>query len=170
MHSGKNTTWERHIETVFKQHYGKLCNLAFSYLKNRDSAEEVVQQFFVELIYHKRYKNIKTSLESYLYTGVTYATFKYLKSSSQIQAVPIELLQEQLTQVDPVSQDKEYAKIVAASIEILPPKCKEAFVLIHVRNLSYQEAAEVLDVSINTIKTQIKRAFKLIRTEIPSPF
>lgn len=50
-------------------------------------------------------------------------------------------------------------------MDSLPPKCKEIFILGCVEGLSYKEVAEQLGVSVNTVKTQVKVAYKKIKSE-----
>ena len=54
-------------------------------------------------------------------------------------------------------------------IDTLPPKCKEIFILGCVEGYSYKEVAGQLGVSVNTVKTQIKVAYKKIKSELGNP-
>ena len=54
-------------------------------------------------------------------------------------------------------------------IDTLPPKCKEIFILGCVEGYSYKEVATQLAVSVNTVKTQIKVAYKKIKSELGNP-
>ena len=47
----------------------------------------------------------------------------------------------------------------------LPEKCREIFILACIEGLKYKEVAERLDVSVNTVKTQLKSAYSKLRTE-----
>ena len=50
-------------------------------------------------------------------------------------------------------------------VDSLPEKCREIFVLACIEGLKYREVAERLDVSVNTVKTQLKSAYSKLRTE-----
>ena len=50
-------------------------------------------------------------------------------------------------------------------INSLPEKCREIFVLACIEGLKYKEVAERLDVSVNTVKTQVKAAYTKLRAE-----
>ena len=47
----------------------------------------------------------------------------------------------------------------------LPEKCREIFILGCVDGLSYKEVSEKMGVSVNTVKTQVKVAYKKIKSE-----
>ncbi len=157
------------IEQLFREFYPQLCSYSNSFVKNIEVAEEIVQQFFVDLVYHKRYKNIKSAHSTYFFTSIKYATFKYLKSQKALYT-PIEELYDMLTVEDPYMEPINYNDCLKDIINALPPKCKDVFIVVHVQKLSYQEAADILNISINTVKTQVKRALSKIRRDFPSPF
>ena len=50
-------------------------------------------------------------------------------------------------------------------IDGLPEKCREIFILACVEGLRYREVAERLDVSVNTVKTQVKSAYAKLRSD-----
>ena len=45
-------------------------------------------------------------------------------------------------------------------------KCREVFIAIVLKNLSYKEVAEKLNVSVNTVKTHYSRALKQLREHL----
>lgn len=53
---------------------------------------------------------------------------------------------------------------VCVAIGRLPEKCRKAFVLRKVYQYSYQEIAEYCGISVNTVKTYVKRGFKLVHS------
>ena len=52
---------------------------------------------------------------------------------------------------------------VQQAIELLPPRCKLVFALHRQDGLTYSEIADVLDISVKTVETQIGRALKILR-------
>lgn len=59
--------------------------------------------------------------------------------------------------------DKETLKLINEAIDHLPNKCREIFILNRFDGLSYKEITEVLNISINTVKTQMARALSSLR-------
>ena len=59
----------------------------------------------------------------------------------------------------------EFYDRLQSIMETLPPKCKEIFILGCVESMSYKEIAQQLDISVNTVKTQVKTAYKKIKDE-----
>jgi RNA polymerase sigma-70 factor, ECF subfamily len=55
---------------------------------------------------------------------------------------------------------------VMKSIDQLPPRCKEIFMLSRFELLSYTEISEKLNISVNTVKTQMSRALDSLRVKL----
>ena len=51
-------------------------------------------------------------------------------------------------------------------VDGLPEKCREIFILGCVDGLSYKEVSEKMGVSVNTVKTQIKLAYRKLKLEL----
>ena len=67
------------FEMFFKTYYQPLCNYAYSFIQDKDEAEEIVQSAFLTVWEKKDSLNIKTSLKSYLYTMVRNTSLNVIK-------------------------------------------------------------------------------------------
>ena len=78
-------------------------------------------------------------------------------------------LREMMASGEESSEDSENLEELYKRLQVvmdsLPPKCKEIFILGCVEGLSYKDVAEQLGVSVNTVKTQVKVAYKKIKSE-----
>ena len=79
----------------------------------------------------------------------------------------MEYLQDEAEEVS--DNFEESYKRLQKVIDSLPPKCKDIFVLGCVEGYSYKEVATRLGVSVNTVKTQIKLAYKKVKSELEKP-
>ncbi len=61
---------------------------------------------------------------------------------------------------------KDVEKDVLSGINKLPPQCREVFILSRYEMLSYNEISEKLNISVNTVKTQISRALESLRINL----
>ena len=59
----------------------------------------------------------------------------------------------------------QYARLRKV-VDGLPEKCREIFILGCVDGLSYKEVSEKMGVSVNTVKTQIKLAYRKLKLEL----
>ncbi len=117
------------FEQAFRMHYEALCAFAVQYVKDKDVAEDLVQDLFVR-VWHDREKiNVTTSLKSYLFTSVRNRALNAMKVSSRMR--PLD--EHRIDHVAESERDEaEYtdrsARVIAA-IEMLPVERKKVFKL-----------------------------------------
>ena len=73
-----------------------------------------------------------------------------------------------ITGVDDSDENDNFEELydrLQSIMETLPPKCREIFIMGCMESMSYKEIAEQLDISVNTVKTQMKTAYKKIKDE-----
>lgn len=160
-------------EMLFKEYYTFLCSYAYGLTRERHIAEEIVENFFVDLWKNRQRINITTSVRSYFITSVHNRCLNYLQreKSRVISSDDIsELIEKEgtvgnvliATEV-PLLLANELENALSKAIEKLPPNCKEVFMLSRYKDLSYEEISEKLNISVNTVKTQIKIALSKLR-------
>jgi RNA polymerase sigma-70 factor (ECF subfamily) len=163
----------RQFRLVFEQHYNPLCKYAFSYIKDKDICEDIVQDVFVKIWEGRRDLLLIQGIKYYLFTAVRNNCLTYIQRG---QRVPV----YSLTNMDvedeiptpgydcPEEGDINYKDLLNKGIEQLPPKCKEVFLLSRLGNFSNQEVADNLGISIKTVNNQLWKALKLLRTFVKS--
>lgn len=163
-------------EILFKDNYKFLCSYAHGLLKERHSAEEIVEDFFVE-IWNNRHKiKITTSVRSYFIGSIHNRCLNYIQREKPkfISAQDISsLIDYEGTIGDrliileaPTLLANELEKDLANAIAQLPQGCKEIFLLSRFKHLNYEEIAREQGVSINTVKTQIKIALRKLKENL----
>jgi RNA polymerase sigma-70 factor (ECF subfamily) len=58
--------------------------------------------------------------------------------------------------------NKDQIKHINKAIESMPPACRDAFILVRFEEMSYQEAAEVLNISMSALKVRVHRAHGIL--------
>jgi RNA polymerase sigma-70 factor (ECF subfamily) len=149
-------------------YHHKLCVYANSLIKNRYSAEDIVQNVFIR-VWELRFRlNPNFSIKSFLYKSV-YNEFIDLYRKNQ-SLIPIEkiyfnALNSAVNDDDPEAFDR-IINALNKEIQNLPPKCKEIFILSKKEGLTNIEIAEHLAISIKTVETQITKAFSILRSSM----
>ena len=162
---GKETAFEM----IFRTYYQPLCKYAYSFLNDKDEAEEVVQASFISIWEKRGELSIQTSLKSYLYRMVRNACLNVIKHEkvkqqhAQVQLAGGEPAQESSSQ--PVLASELEQKIYE-SMKRLPEQCRVVFQLSRFEGLKYQEIADQLDISVKTVENQVGKALKIMRTQL----
>ena len=164
------------FEWIFKTYYRALCFYAEGIAGEKEAAEEIVSDFFLKLWENREMIYITTSLQAYLYKGVYNNCLKYLEHLKVMRKYRehalyminnCDLFQSQTNQ-QPLSImiSQETVAEIENAIDALPAQCKEVFLLARMEGFSYQEIAEKLSISVNTVRTQITRAMTKLRESL----
>lgn len=152
------------FEELFRLMYERLLNFCINYVKDKESAEEIISDIFLN-IWMKR-KNLfhVQNLETYLFIAVKNRSLNHLKRFSNYRVVYLEDLgsHELINANDPEKEleKKEIFFKMDQAIDSLPQQCKIIFKLIKEEGLKYKEVAEILGLSPRTVETQLVRAVK----------
>ncbi|OIP82744.1 MAG: hypothetical protein AUK44_06990 [Porphyromonadaceae bacterium CG2_30_38_12] len=154
------------FDALHAQFYSALCNFTFSYLKDRESCEEVVSDVFVA-IWQKRKELVDIrNIQSYLYTCSKNQSIDLIrKNATRIQPntnlYEIEIPEVYDNLLSPIEM-KEFRANVQKAIDQLPPQCQLIFKMLMNDQLAYKEIAEILNLSRKTVEAQIAIAYKKI--------
>lgn len=173
LRNGDNTAFG----IVFRQHYKGLCAYSYTFLKDQDASEEIVQDFFAGLWETQALREVNISLKLYLYRSIHNKCVNYLKSlavSQKRHKRYIQYAQEEneLMNLDTESEIYErfffenFEKNVHEAIDALPPQQKKIFSLSRFGQKSYADIANELGISVNSVKTQMSRALQKLRASL----
>ena len=152
------------FKKLFEDFYGQLVHYAHGYLFDTGSSEDVVQEVFVQLWENTEGIEIKSTLKAYLYAMVRNRCLNVLKSVKitdtakvlEFRTTHIHL-REDIHPIINEEQDNKYHQALQ-TIDELPLKMRAVVKLRFINNYRYAEIADELGISINTVKTHLKRA------------
>ena len=155
---GDNTAFSQ----IFQKYYQALYQFAGRFVKDAQTAENIVQDVFVKLWTNRENCLITSSLKSYLYAATRNTALNFLSREKKQLSTEDLMSDRQDTTANPEEQiiKNEMIDGVHKAIEKLPEKCRYVYLMKRYDDLKYHEIAEILDISINTVKTQMKRALK----------
>ena len=159
------------FEKFFKENYHLACLVALRYLNDEQEAEDIVQETFLYLWEKRAQIKIHQDLKQYVLRAVKNRCINYINRQKQLLQISEKEIDISLNENpnDNYSQE-ELAMQISKSIEELPPQCKKIFMLAYLENLTYNEIAETLQLSKNTIKTQMGIAYKYLREKLKRYF
>lgn len=157
------------FEMLFRTYYQPLCHYAYSFLQDKEGAEEIVQSTFL-MVWEKRDTlAIRTSVKPYLYAMVRNACLNVLKHEKIKQKHAGEELAVADRSCDSVSQivaSNELEYKIKAALEALPDQCRMVFKLSRFEELKYAEIAEQLNISVKTVENHMGKALKIMREQL----
>ena len=153
------------MRQVYDTYRDSLIAFAKGYVPDDDVAQDLVQEAFIRLWEKEPSFPTETALHSYLLTAVRNRALDYLKHRNVEQQYAETYREEAaLAGEDYLDEafDKEVLEMLFAQIDRLPARCREVFLLC-LDGLSAEEVAQKLGISADTVRTQKKRAMKMLR-------
>lgn len=171
---GINRGEERAFAILYNHYFTYMCTCAAGYIFDADAAKEVVNDVFVH-IWNKQ-SELEFPIHSYLLRSVQNGCLNYIRSLRSRERVLDEfkedllLFQEEYCQSGEtplqLMEVEELKKQVYVAIGLLPEKCRLVFEKYLYKNLSPQEIADECNLSVNTVRVQIKNAFDRLKKQL----
>lgn len=154
------------FDKMFNHYYHPLCSFVFSYIKDRQVVEDIVIDCFVKIWEERSSLNIKSSLQNYLVTLVKNSTIDYLRKK-QIQFSNLEDFTLSIPdEVQNPLKDAGILNQLYEAINKLPAQRRLILKMAAFEGKTYAQIADELQISVNTVKTQMSRAYKFLKDEL----
>jgi RNA polymerase sigma-70 factor (ECF subfamily) len=157
------------FEMLFRAYYQPLCNYAYTFLQDRDEAEEIVQSTFLSIWEKRETLAIHTGVRPYLYAMVRNACLNAIKHAKIKQRHA----DHHLAVAERSSESASHSVVadeletrILQAMEALPEQCRLVFKLSRFEELKYQEIANQLNISIKTVENQMGKALRIMREHL----
>ena len=161
---------ESAFDELFRKYYKNLTYFSIKIVKNRDTAEEVVQDLLVNFWEKRHHLEPTISLKAYLYRAVHNNSIHYNKNEKRFEKTEVSEAHYLSSDFDNILEQTELEIRIYQLIEQLPTECRKIFKLSRFEELKYKEIAEQLDLSVKTVETQMSRALKFIKNNLSDYF
>ena len=160
-------------EKAFKELYStfsaKVYNIALSYTKNVEDAEEITQDVFIKI--HKGVRSFKgdSSLNTWIYRITINTSLNYLKKKNRFTLFKSSYKSDQFIDFDhpgTLLEQKENAAKLFKAMDCLPNSQKTAFILSYIEGLPQKEVAEIMNISLKAVESLLQRAKQNLRSEL----
>ncbi|SEW19620.1 RNA polymerase sigma factor [Chitinophaga arvensicola] len=152
---------------LFEEYAEKMHAAVYGYTKSQWVAEELVQEMFIRLWKYRQQLEKVEDTSGYLYRMTFNLINDWLKKTINekniLEAVAHHKTSNPYDAEQQIRND-ELKRILAAAIDQLPPQKKLIYQLNREQGFSYQEIAQMLQLSPSTVKNHLVEATKLLRT------
>lgn len=156
-------------EEIYIRYRFILHNHAWNKIRNKEEAQDVLQDVFANLWAKRDHLNIGDNLPGYLYSSVRNHILNLIdKRGVQLKYLTsIQQFSEQKTVItDYRVRENQLKLIIEREIALLPPRTKEVFELSRKQCLTHKEIAVLLGTTEKTVKKQIANALKMLRLKL----
>ena len=177
---------EAAFSEMVTRYWDRIYSMVHHLLRNQQDAEEVTQDAFIRA--HRGLVNFRgeSAFSTWLYQIATNLarnrywywwrrkrdkTVSFDQPISADNATPLsEVFAAEMETPEDATVTQEFVTSIAAGMEKLSPKHREVLILRNVKNLSYEEIAEILAISVGTVKSRIARARASLRAKLGGDF
>lgn len=143
---------------------GKLYRMVYLWTKDRDLAEDVLQNVFEKSVERQTDLQVHPNLGGWLVKSLKNEVLMHFRKEGRNDSLEEA---EHIPQQESSSQEHaESARWVFRLVESLPQKQKEVFQLREVEEMSYEEIAQYMEISLEQVKVNLHRARKTIREKL----
>jgi len=168
------------------RYWDRIYGMVHQLLRNQQDAEEVTQDAFIRA--HRALGNFRgdSAFSTWLYQIATNLarnrywywwrrkrdkTVSFDQPVSDDNSTPLsEVFSTEMDTPGDITVTQELVDHIAVGMEKISAKHREVLILRNVKNMSYEEIAEVLDISVGTVKSRIARARESLRDAIGKEF
>lgn len=148
------------FEKIVDQYGESLMRLAYTYVKNHQVAEDIVQDVFLKAFEKQSDFREEASYKTYLYRITINRSYDYFRSWAYKNVLLTDKItkivrQEKSTELFVITKNENY--LLGEKILSLPLKYREVIILHYYNDYKIDEIAFILGISPNTIKTRLRR-------------
>lgn len=174
------------FDEMVSRYWDRIFSMVNQLLRNAQDAEEVTQDAFIRA--HKGLANFRgeSAFSTWLYqiaTNLARNRYWYWWRRKRDQSVSLdaplgsdntttlaEILPAEVETPDDITVTREFVSRIGGGMERLGAKHREILILRNVKNLSYEEIANILGISVGTVKSRIARARESLRSKLGEEF
>jgi len=157
------------FDELYLKYYALLCASAYLFLKNGQEAKDLVQSLFLDIWDRQLYVHFHDDIKGYLFLAVKNRCINQLKKQRMREKTRrgYAAWQDETGPEEIGYEEGDYGRLEAA-LEEMPDQKKRAIQMVYIHGKKYQDAADSMRISINSLKTHLKTGLKLLRIEINS--
>ena len=161
------------FEKIFSLYHKCIYNFCISLYQSPDDAEETVQKVFVALWEQREQVDENKPLGAYLYSIARYMIYNDFRRKVYKKAAFDHFAFNSPETNNSTKDDvlfNELLTFLESHIEKLPERQREIIKLSRYEGLTYRQIAEQLNISENTVDTQIRRALDFLRDKLENHY
>lgn len=156
---------EMALAHFFDLYHRALCYFCNRLIENNSEAEDIVSECFVKIWQRRDTFETSRSIKAFLYISCRNASLNYLKQLKRRTALQEEYFR-QLVVVDIAVLNQvveaEFLNILHHEVSVLPDQCRKVFSLIYFEGKKTDEIAELMGLSVKTVRNHKARAVELL--------
>jgi len=167
---------EEAFGVLVKKYKTKVFNLAYSFTRDRETADDLTQEVFIKVYYALEKFKFQSGFGTWLYRIAVNHFKDYLRKHAKERHVSIDSLgrepslpEDEFKKKERIQDTADRKKLLYESLRSIPEKHQVILTLRDIQGHSYEEIAGILKLSAGTVDSRLHRARKMLRKKI-APF
>lgn len=154
------------LKSLFNRYSREMYFYAMGLLNDHLIAEDAIQESFVYIWNHREQLNPTMRIGGYLRQSIRNYIFNYIRHRKIHDRHTENIILEQRFYHEEDPDVSEMLKKIRELIDSLPGNCRKIFLMAVIEGKGYAETAAELNISLNTVKTQVRIAYKKLRSAV----
>ena len=160
------------LEELYKLYSNVLYNYGSKFTADKDLIKECIQELFVNIWTRRQFISNPPDVKNYLFKSFRLSVFKKITSLQKYQEYeetgdyPFSMTLNMEEAIISEEKDEDQKKRIAAALSTLTDRQREAVFLKFYAGLSYDEIAEVMDISVNSTYKIMSRSLTFLRDNL----
>lgn len=163
------------LAELVKKYEQTVYNFAFKICRNKERAENTMQETFLSMVKSLKQFSGKSKLSTWLYTIVSNHCLMQARSQKKYDYTSLEnedgLIDERHVvdwkfSPNKLTENSELKDVLDDAIQKLPHEYRIVFLLRDVEGLSTKETSEIVNLSVPAVKSRLHRARAFLRNEL----
>lgn len=160
---------ERAYNQLFDRYFKQLYGFSLSLLKDSGVAKELAMDVMLRLWQKRGVIQAEQGLRAYLFRSIRNAVYNHLRKT-RIITQPLDYFSEDSKDADLAADSRllaaELETLYAKKLKELPEQRRKIFQLSRDENLTYNEIAERMNLSIHTVRNQMSSSLQFFRKHL----
>lgn len=160
---------QRALRDLYNTFAPQLMGLAYRILERRQEAEEVIQDCFVQVWKQaSRFDPKRSSAKTWLYLIVRSRAIdrlRKLRGQAPLSSTPLEIVIDRGIDADRPTENEVENHPALRRLKSLSPRQRETIELAFFEGYTHAEIANLKDIPLGTVKSDIRRSLQRLRTK-----
>lgn len=161
---------EEAFDTLYRRYVMGVMKMIAQKTGCTPTARDLTQDVFVEFYLQKEKLGEVSNVKAYIFSIAKHKVLNYFRQQlvqeKYRQAILHRGDRDTAAPIVEVLEKRELLRIITDEIAVLPPKCREVFLLSREEKLSYSAIARKMSISENTVDQHIRKALCIIRSAL----
>lgn len=151
------------------RHQTSVFNICYRMLHNRGDAEDLAQETFIRACSRLDLFDIEREFGPWIRRMAANLCLNHMESQKPAAALDEDRDEDKTQSPGEQVEVKERSEQIRAALASLPPRYRIVIELRHYQNMSYDEIANELTISLSDVKSHLFRARKLLAEKLHAP-